>query len=47
MEDETELALLRKEAAHLRLQLAQVKRADDLELNKLYDIAGMVQKSSS
>ena len=46
MDDETELALLRKEAAQLKFQLAEVKRVDDQELEKLWLLAGTVQRPS-
>ena len=41
MIEEDELALVRREAAHLKAQLAEVKRVDDLELDKLWRLAGM------
>ncbi len=46
MDEETELVLLRKEAAQLRSQLAEVKRVDDLELDKLWRLAGVHLKAS-
>ncbi len=40
LKEESELSLLRKEAAQLRTQLAEVKRVDDQELDKLWRLAG-------
>ncbi|KAK9866968.1 hypothetical protein WJX84_006061 [Apatococcus fuscideae] len=39
LKEESELSLLRKEAAQLRTQLAEVKRVDDQELDKLWRLA--------
>ena len=38
----SEVLQLRKEAAQLRSQLAEVKRVDDQELEKLWRLAGVL-----